>query len=155
MGNSPAQLNPSAFEAADTAVHWGNLGPKGSLITFQDQWQSRRMCNGGNRCCIRLLSPVLPCAGRHFQFIRVGPTPAGCHPGAHLCQTFVQQRMEVLGRDERWYISSRQRHGGPGLARSAVPMRAGAGNGVTTGASVGCLKSDSFISISGNQVFLS
>lgn len=46
MGNSPAQLNPSAFEAADTAVHWDNLGPKGSLITFQDQWQSRRMCNG-------------------------------------------------------------------------------------------------------------
>lgn len=34
---------------------------------------------------------------------------------------------------------SRQRHGGLGLAWSAVPMRAGAGNGVTTGTSVGWL----------------
>lgn len=84
-----------------------------------------------------MLSPVLPCAGRHFQFICVGPTPAGRHPGAHLCQTFVQQGMEVLGTDERRHISSRQRHGGPGLAGSVVPTRAGAGSGDTAGASVG------------------
>lgn len=39
-------------------------------------------CAIGNRCCIWIFIPVHPCAGQQFQFIRVGPIPAGFYPDA-------------------------------------------------------------------------
>lgn len=72
---------------------------------FQDRWLFGRMCNREQMLHLDILPSASLCS-RHFQFIRVGPTPAGfCPDVRHLSV----QGMEPLGNDERGHISSHQR----------------------------------------------
>lgn len=72
---------------------------------FQDRWLFGRMCNREQMLHLDILPSASLCSW-HFQFIRVGPTPAGfCLDVRHLSV----QGMEPLGNDERGHISSHQR----------------------------------------------
>lgn len=57
-------------------------------------------CAIGNRCCIRIFIPVHPCAGQQFQFIWVGPTPAGFIPDArHLSKQGMKNHRASMRSD--------------------------------------------------------
>lgn len=76
-----------------------------------------RRCAIGNRCCIRIFIPVHPCAAQQFQFIRVGPTPAGFYPDAR--RLSKQGMKNHWGICEKWHISTHQSCHSPDLSRHA------------------------------------
>lgn len=86
---------------------WGLLTHLFAGLIFKPREASCLTINGdlggcaiGNRCCIRIFIPVHPCAGQQFQFIRVGPTPAGFYPDArHLSKQGMKNHRASMRND--------------------------------------------------------
>lgn len=85
MGNVPHNQTLLPLRVAHTSVRWVNLGPKGSVITFQDQRRFGRMCNREQMLHLDI------CPGASLCWPTVPVYLSWTHTSWHLsrCQTFV------------------------------------------------------------------
>lgn len=77
------------------------------------------ICAIGNRCCIWIFIAVHPCAGQQFQFIRVGPTPAGFYPDTrHLSKQGMKNHWASMRRDISHHTRATRAQISPGTVAS-------------------------------------